>query len=436
MKLSIVLNIAAEYLVILPGMFICFFPVTKWLRLPPAKLYPLYSAILIVLCLILGCLNANNPKYYANWFFLPLILISIIIYFQTVRLDKQKLFYLFLCASAALSFGTFAGCITEAIIYPNDGIYKLFDYGLMVQFIISFLCMGVFYFFRKKIEWIFENFHSKTVWRTVWTVPAFITFSNLMMQPVKYNNVWIGRIFMLYLLVETILLYFFIFFQFIFYQIAKTSYEKYQSEKISLTYQIQASQYETLKNYMEQTRGMRHDFKHVIITVRELIQEEKYSEAKNYIRHYYKDILDKTMQYNFCKNTAANAILSYYANIAVLADIQIDFQVRLPNKIYISDIDLSIIFGNLLENAVKASKTVQQEKRYICLAADTDTPGSLYIVMTNSFETTEQKESLLNNEKYINNLSSIRNIAEKYYGVAEFYKNEGEFVSNIMLKIK
>ena len=122
MKLSIVLNIAAEYLVILPGMFICFFPVTKWLRLPPAKLYPLYSAILIVLCLILGCLNANNPKYYANWFFLPLILISIIIYFQTVRLDKQKLFYLFLCASAALSFGTFAGCITEAIIYPNDGI--------------------------------------------------------------------------------------------------------------------------------------------------------------------------------------------------------------------------------------------------------------------------------------------------------------------------
>lgn len=353
-----------------------------------------------------------------------------------MKLLSAKIFYFVSCALAALSFGKLAGSITETLIYPDADIYKHSNYGLMVPFIIDFLFLGMFYLFRKKIAWIFENFHSKAVLWTVWTVPAFITFANLMMDFIKYKNVWVETTFFLYMIIELVLLYFFIFFQFIFYQIANISYEKHMLEKTSFIYQIQAHQYEALKKYMEQTRGMRHDFRHVMITVRELIQKENYKEVQNYTRRYYNDILDETVPYNFCKNTAANAILSYYANIAVLADIQINFQVRLPDKIYISDIDLSIVFGNLLENAVKMSKTVQQQKRYICLTADIDTPGSLYIVMTNSFEAEKQKENLLDSEEYRNNLSSIQNIAKKYYGVVEFYKNEGEFVSNIMLNIQ
>ncbi len=436
MRLPLILHIAVEYLVILSGMFLCLLPVKKWLKLPPAKLYPLYSAILVLLCLLLGCLNTGSPKYYANRFFVPLMLIFITVYFQTVKLDKRKLFYLFLCALAALSFGGLAGSITEAMIYPDADIYKHSDYGLIVQFIISFLFLEIFYLFRKKIAWILENFHSKIVWRTVWTVPAFITFVNLMMQPVNYKNVWVGRAFLLYLIIETVLLYFFIFFQFIFYQIAKISYEKYMSEKTSFVYQIQARQYEALKKYMEQTRGMHHDFRHVMIMVGELIQKEEYEKVQSYTRRYYHDILDETVQYSFCKNTAVNAILSYYANIAAHADIQIDFQVGLPDKIYISDIDLSIVFGNLLENAIKMAKTVQQKKRCICLTADVDIPGSLYIVMTNSVKTAKQRESLSDNEEYIDNFSSVRNIAEKYCGVADFYENKDKFASNVMLKIK
>jgi len=436
MKLLLILHIAAEYLVILPGMLLCFLPVTKWLRLPPAKLYPLYIASLILVCLVLGCLNADNPNYYENLFFLPLMLVFMIIYFGTVRLEKLKLLYLFLCAAAALSFGALAGSMTEAALYPQSDIYKLSDYGLIVQFIISFLFLGAFFLFRKKIAWIFENLHSKAVWRSVWTVPALIAFSNFMMEPLEYYNVWVGRIFLLYFIMEIVLLYLFIFFQFMFYQIAKTSYEKYMSEKTTLIYQIQGTQYEALKNHMEQTRGMRHDFKHVMMTVGELIQKEKYDEVKVYTEHYYKAVLNKSMQYSFCKNAAVNAILSYFTNIAADAGIQTKFQVGLPDKTNISDIDLSIVFSNLLENAVMAAKAVQPEKRYIRLTADTNTPNSLYIVMTNSFGASDKKYSQLNTKGNAAGLSSIRSIAEKYHGVAEFYEDKGEFVSNVMLELK
>ncbi len=436
MNLPLILHVAAEYLIILPAIVLCFLPVTKWLKFAPAKLYPLCTIIVVLLCFALGCLNPNSLKYSANTLFLFLMLIFMIIYFQTVHLDKQKLFYLFLSSLTALSFCRLAGNITEAFIYREADIHKYFDYGLIAQFLFSFFFLGIAFLFRKKIAWIFENFHSKIVWRTIWTIPAFITFTNFMMVPVKYRNVWVGRAFLLYLTIEMVLLYFFMFFQFIFYQIAKTSYEKYMLEKSSFVYQIQARQYEALKKYMEQTRSMRHDFRHIMITVGELIQKGNYEQVQNYTRHYYHDILDETMPYSFCKNTAVNAILCYYANIATHADIQIDFQVGLPDKIYISDIDLSIVFGNLLENAIKMAKTVQQKKRCICLTADIDTPDSLYIVMTNSVKTAKQRESLSDNKEYIDNLSSVRNIAEKYCGVADFYENKDKFASNVMLKIK
>lgn len=434
MKLSLILNITTEYLVILPGMFLCFLPVTKWLKLPPAKLYLSYSAVIILLCLVLGCLNAGSQKYYANLFFLPLMLIFINVYFLSVEMDKLKLLYLFLCAAAALSFGGLAGSITEAAVYPEANVYKPSDYGLIVQFIISFLFLGIFYLFQNKIVWIFENFHSKAVWRTVWTVPALVTFSNIMMEPVEYHNVWVGRIFLLYLILEAVLLYFFIFFQFMFYQIAKTTQEKYLSEKTALLYQIQANQYEALKNYMVQTRHLRHDFKHVMMTVGELIQKEKYTEVKTYAGRYYETFSDKGLQYSFCKHTAVNALLSYYANIAADSNIQTKFEIRLQNKIGISDIDLSILFGNLLEHAI--TQAVRSEKKYICLTADTDTPGSLYLVMTNSFqEKADRKDSQSKRDGSSADIDSIKAIAQKYHGVAEFYVNDKEFISNIMLKL-
>lgn len=434
----LILNRAVEFAVIIPGVFICFMPVKKWIKVYLPKLYFLVTAVVAAICFFFGYLCAKG-NYYNNVFFIPIMSILALGYFSVVNLEKRKLWYLFLCATAALSFAGLANDMTEAMLNPHKDMHGYCMYGITVQYLISLLILGLFYLVRNKLTWIFENFHSKSVWRTVWVIPALITFCNLMMCPLDYANVRIGKIFFLYLLVDFILLFFFLMFQFLFYQIAVSAAEKYAAEKTAFVYQAQIAQYQSLQAYMEQTSRLRHDFKHVMATVGELIQNRQYDELQQYTNDYHKVFSSYGQQSVFCRNAGVNAILSYYANLAKDSGIQMNLQVQIPDQADFSEIDVSILFGNLLDNAIYACKTVSQRERYINLTADTDTPGSFYIVMANSFDgKAKEKDGRFFSTKTEGSsigLSSIRTIAEKYHGIAEFYVEDKEFISNIMMRL-
>ena len=429
---------AAELSVIIPGIFICLMPVTKWINVPLRRLYPILIVFVLAFCFGLGYLSVLidcNP----NTFFIPAMLVCILLYFRKVNLDRLKLLFMFLCAIATLSFGGLAGDITDAKINPVKNIGNDLSYGLVVQYLISLLVLLAFYIIRHKLTWLFENFHSRSLWCLICIVPTLISFCNINMLPRDYTTVSVGRIFFLYLIIEISFFIFFILFLVLFYQIARTSFEKYQAEKAALMYQMQMSQYQSLKAYMEETSRMRHDFRHVIATVHELLSHKQYDELWQYADHYFADASANSAPCNFCHNASMNALLSYYANIAANCKIDFHLQIQIPEHSDISDIDLSILLGNLLDNAIYACKSLPQKERYIHLTADTDTPGSLYIAMANSFDGNLKEEnghflSTKDNGRAIG-LSSVSAIAKKYHGVAEFYGAGKEFISNVMLCI-
>lgn len=434
----LILNRALDFSVMFPGIFICLMPVEKWLKVSPKKLYPVLTAITLLFCLTFGAVCAIE-QLEANFFFIPTMLICIAAYFYKVNLDKLKLLYLFLCAIAALSFGALANDMTEAKLNPYRNMQGYFVYGLLVQYAISFIMLFLFFCIRHKITWLFEYFHSKSVWRIIWIVPVLTTICNFTMLPEKFSTVTVGRIFEIYIIVDSVLFLFFLFFQILFYYIAKASAEKYLAEKTALMYQMQIVQYESLNTYMEQTKRLRHDFRHVMITIRELMEQKQYEELKQYFDRFHLSSLKQTAIYHFCGNKNVNALLSYYAAMAEDEHISIQFQIQLPETSNISDVDFCILFGNLLDNAVRACKTIPQTDRYINLTADTNTPGSLYIAMANSFDgkTKESGGKFLSTKRNSSavGLSSICTIAEKYHGIAEFTVKNMEFISNVMLRL-
>ena len=56
----------------------------------------------------------------------------------------------------------------------------------------------------------------------------------------------------------------------------------------------------------------------------------------------------------FCENPAANAVLLYFAQQAKDNDIDYIVQADIPGDIFVSDTDISVLFGNLIENAGKS----------------------------------------------------------------------------------
>ena len=81
---------AAEYGIILPGIFLCIIPVADWLIIPQRKLYPVLLPCMVAVCFVLAWLDSSG-SYYTNIFFFPLLGICLIAYFLTVKLEKLKL---------------------------------------------------------------------------------------------------------------------------------------------------------------------------------------------------------------------------------------------------------------------------------------------------------------------------------------------------------
>ena len=429
---------AAEYGVILPGAFLCLIPVADWLVIPPRKLYPVLVPVLVAICFLLSWLDTTGD-YYTNLFFFPLLGVCLIAYFLMVRLEKLKLLYMFVCTTAALSFGCILNYYVIAQLVPDSNIDDNSIPGLILQYAVSLVTMGFLLAMRKKFRWLFENFNAPSFWRIAWLMPAVITFCNIYMIPIDYNNIRVGRVFQIAMVIEGVLFLFFMLFQSLLYIIAVTTSRKIEADSTALMYQFQADQYEKMQAYLDETRRIRHDFKHTIAVLNELSQTGQYEKLQEYISNYSSEISNVQAPATYCDNPVVNATIHYYIDIAQSYGIRTKLQVVIPKEIAISDIDLCLIFGNLLDNAITACRKAKAGSRFIRLSADLDTPGFLYVTMVNSFSGEVYKR----NGKYISTkekksgigLTSIQATTEKYQGSSNFYTENHEFISNIMLKL-
>ena len=160
---------AAEYGIILPGIFLCIIPVADWLIIPQRKLYPVLLPCMVAVCFVLAWMDSSG-SYYTNIFFFPLLGICLIAYFLTVKLEKLKLLYMFLCATAALSFGCIMNYYIIARIDPHSNIHDDSVPGLIIQYAVSLLIMSVLLRMRHKYRWLFENFNTTLFWRILLSV--------------------------------------------------------------------------------------------------------------------------------------------------------------------------------------------------------------------------------------------------------------------------
>lgn len=432
----------AEYAVIIPGMLICLIPVHKWSRIMPKRLYPVLITSACLLCFAMTVLDLYTQRYYhidPNLFLAPILVICLGLYFVMIKLEKIKLVYVFLCSMASMSIGGFVGNIVASHFYPTGNYMMTTDVGLLSQWIVNIVVFMIFMFvMNHNLRWMMEHFHNRKVWTVSCIIPAIITGSNIFMLPHEYTTMNTGRVFQISIVIEVVLTSMFFLYQYMFYKAARTSFEKFEAEYKSQLTDIQVSQYESLRSSLNQSERLRHDFKHTVRTINELLNEGEYDELRKYINEYYTEAATESPSFNFCEHLTANAIIRYYYSLAVKEKIKIQVDTEIPGNISISDVDLCMALGNILENAVQACTLLPECERHMDLSADVDNPGELYIVLVNSFDGHLLiQDGNFNSTKRSGNgigLSSVSLIAEKYDGTAEFKADGKEFISNIMLK--
>lgn len=214
---------------------------------------------------------------------------------------------------------------------------------------------------------------------------------------------------------------------------------KYNLELQGKTIEAQKAKNEVLISHYDEVKKQRHDIRHHIRTLEELLNAGNYNEMSSYL----KSMTDELPVYTdivYCDNTVLNSTIGYYVQLAEKKNICTKIRVSIPDKNeHISDANLCVIFGNMLENAIEACEKVEEGKRFINLSSQIN--GSMmFITMDNSCAPDtlrEQNGTYLSSKSggYGQGLKSIASMAERHNGSVTFKSEGSVFKTNVCVQL-
>lgn len=196
---------------------------------------------------------------------------------------------------------------------------------------------------------------------------------------------------------------------------------------------------EEVDNMYRQTRGWRHDYHNHIQTMKAYLSMGKLEELDDYLNDLDRDLtqVDTVIKTG---NIKVDAILNSKISLAKSKAIRVEAKALVPSDLPFSEVDLSLIIGNLMDNAMEAClKIEEQERRFIRVYLDI-LKGQLYIYVMNSVGGALKKEG----NRYLTTkrsafcgfgLMRLDRVVEKYHGYLNRQDETDVFVTEIMLPL-
>ena len=202
--------------------------------------------------------------------------------------------------------------------------------------------------------------------------------------------------------------------------------------------EMQNLQYDYLQDKIKETRRYKHDVRHHIALMQELLKKGEYDKLSEYLNSF-RDSMPDISERIYCKNTSVSALLAYFAQIAESSGIEYKVSADIPDDIKIDITDLSVLFGNLIENAIHGCVSDSAKNKKIIIRAKADS-YSLCLTVDNTFTgtiLTDPEGGFLSSKRKGKGIGteSVKNIAAKYNGVAKFEYGDGMFYASVMLNI-
>lgn len=428
-----------EFFVLIPAAIFCYLPMKNQLRFAWQHIVILLAGVFVLYTLaaswLIWYLNID-----VNFILVPSLVIFFFIYYKTVTSDLSRTLAVYLNACALMTFPAVAAFIFDAYLHPSSGALNFSPEAGCFQLLLSFVLVLILaYPLRRYCSWMLQALNFPKVWYATLVLPATLLIFNFMMTPYSYKTLHTGRILMMFPFLEILLLFLLLFLYFLFYHMAAVILDHARQEEEVRFLSIQAGQYESLQNHIQQTRRLRHDFRHLVHGITALADDGDLKTLRTQLHEYSRE-LDINIPVNYCYNVALNALFNYYGELAASEQITTNWSIHIPEPLTISELDLCSLFGNLMENALAGCKTVPRPQRSFSLSIMPQNVNCLYIVSTNSFNGTVAKKG----ERYLSTkrngdglgLFSIKTIAEKYKGVAQMSNTDQEFCVNIMLRMQ
>lgn len=188
--------------------------------------------------------------------------------------------------------------------------------------------------------------------------------------------------------------------------------------------------------FVKEMKAVRHDIKNQLLTIMQYADEGKNNDIKEYVNVLTNNYLPNILNYINTNNAAFDAVINSKIAVCNQKNIFMEVNIKQDTNISIPPVEIAVLFGNLLDNAIDAAKDTNEKR----ITLDIQKNASyLIIFVSNSIKSSVLKDnknletSKPDKELHGIGIKSIKNIVEKHNGMIQFYEEEDEFCCHIMI---
>lgn len=213
-----------------------------------------------------------------------------------------------------------------------------------------------------------------------------------------------------------------------------------REEDKTIIYQnkLMKQQMDEIENIYMTMRGWRHDYHNHLQSLKGYLSLNKVDQMKNYLNELETD-LDSIDTLYHSGNLQLDSILNAKLAIAEKGHIRIHCDASIPPQLHVSDLDLCVILGNLLDNAIESCRKIKDpDERFIRVYIGI-LKKQLYISITNATsETVKQRTDHYFTKKrgdHGHGLKRVDQVVKKYDGYLNRQNEPGVFATEIVLPL-
>ncbi len=213
-----------------------------------------------------------------------------------------------------------------------------------------------------------------------------------------------------------------------------------REEDKTIIYQnkLMKQQMDEIENIYMTMRGWRHDYHNHLQSLKGYLSLNKVEQMKDYLNELETD-LDSIDTLYHSGNLQLDSILNAKLAIAEKGQIRIHCDASIPPQLHVSDLDLCVILGNLLDNAIESCRKINDpDERFIRVYIGI-LKKQLYISITNATsETVKQRTDHYFTTKrgdHGHGLKRVDQVMKKYDGYLNRQNEPGVFATEIVLPL-
>lgn len=207
--------------------------------------------------------------------------------------------------------------------------------------------------------------------------------------------------------------------------------ERFQSDLIE-------KQVRETEDMYRRVSGWRHDYRNHIQNMKILLAQRNYEKLDSYMDELANDLItvDTVIKTG---NIMADAVLNTKLSVAKKLNIRINVKANIPRDIPMSDVELCVVLGNLLDNAMESCGRLPEEERFMRIYIGI-IKGQFYMSVQNSAGKIKRTNNGYLSTKrggitYGYGIFSIDRIAGKYCGCVNRQNEQGVFATELMFPI-